>query len=144
MLGRRSFSCLSNSFKCKSPHCFPLVNLQTSCSNAKMKTYIVSSIKFPSLSYFKEENYAPNVNDIKGFESGRKCDFLVRFANRQLWKGKSVQPKACRRRMRDLGLVDVHLLKSCEKPSGDVAYEIRGAVIALRFEEASKVFVKPC
>ena len=51
-----------------------------------------------------------------------------------------------RRRMRDLGLVDKTLVEVLRKsPSGDpVAYEIRGAVIALRFEEASKVFVKPC
>ncbi len=49
-----------------------------------------------------------------------------------------------RRRMLDLGLIygtEVEALR--KSPSGDpVAYEIRGAVIALRSEEASKIFVE--
>ncbi len=48
------------------------------------------------------------------------------------------------RRMLDLGLIsgtDVEILY--RSPSGDpTAYEIRGAVIALRSEEASKVLVE--
>lgn len=50
-----------------------------------------------------------------------------------------------RRRMLDLGLVIDTIVKSLRKsPSGDpTAYEIRGAVIALRSEEASKIMVEP-
>lgn len=49
-----------------------------------------------------------------------------------------------RRRMLDLGLIDDTTVESLRKsPSGDpIAYEIRGAVIALRSEEASKIFVE--
>lgn len=49
-----------------------------------------------------------------------------------------------RRRLQDLGLVPGTYVESLRKsPSGDpTAYEIRGAVIALRFEEASKVLVE--
>lgn len=49
-----------------------------------------------------------------------------------------------RRRMLDLGLIYGTKVEALRKsPSGDpVAYEIRGAVIALRSEEASKIFVE--
>jgi len=49
-----------------------------------------------------------------------------------------------RRRMLDLGLIENTTVESLRKsPSGDpVAYQIRGAVIALREEEASKILVK--
>jgi ferrous iron transport protein A len=49
-----------------------------------------------------------------------------------------------RRRMLDLGLVYDTKVESLRKsPSGDpVAYEIRGAVIALRSEEASQILVE--
>ncbi|NLM43707.1 MAG: ferrous iron transport protein A [Clostridiales bacterium] len=49
-----------------------------------------------------------------------------------------------RRRMLDLGLVIDTIVESLRKsPSGDpTAYEIRGAVIALRSEEASKIMVE--
>ncbi|NLP34938.1 MAG: ferrous iron transport protein A [Clostridiales bacterium] len=49
-----------------------------------------------------------------------------------------------RRRMLDLGLVIDTVVESLRKsPSGDpIAYEIRGAVIALRSEEASKILVE--
>jgi len=65
--------------------------------------------------------------------------------------GKSAKVKAItaegtlRRRMLDLGLVIDTIVKSLRKsPSGDpTAYEIRGAVIALRSEEASKIMVEP-
>lgn len=49
-----------------------------------------------------------------------------------------------RRRMMDLGLIVNTLVEAIHKsPSGDpTAYQIRGAVIALRSEEASKIFVE--
>ncbi|MGO1368910.1 MAG: FeoA family protein [Senegalia sp. (in: firmicutes)] len=49
-----------------------------------------------------------------------------------------------KRRMLDLGLINGTLVKSLRKsPLGDpIAYEIRGAVIALRKEESSQVYVK--
>lgn len=49
-----------------------------------------------------------------------------------------------RRRMLDLGLVVGTEVESLRKsPSGDpIAYEIRGAVIALRSEEACKILVE--
>lgn len=50
-----------------------------------------------------------------------------------------------RRRLLDLGLINGTEVASLEKsPSGDpVAYLIRGAVIALRSEDAATVMVKP-
>lgn len=49
-----------------------------------------------------------------------------------------------RRRMLDLGLIQDTVVESIRKsPAGDpIAYEIRGAVIALRSEETSKIFVE--
>ncbi|WP_425449130.1 FeoA family protein [Dethiothermospora halolimnae] len=49
-----------------------------------------------------------------------------------------------RRRMLDLGLINNTTVESIMKsPAGDpIAYYIRGAVIALRKEESSKIFVK--
>lgn len=49
-----------------------------------------------------------------------------------------------RRRMMDLGLIADTKVESLRKsPSGDpIAYEIRGTVIALRSEEASKILVE--
>lgn len=51
---------------------------------------------------------------------------------------------AIRRRMLDLGLVSDTEIEALQKsPSGDpTAYHIRGTVIALRSEEASKVLVE--
>mgnify|MGYP000946642861 CR=1 FL=1 len=48
-----------------------------------------------------------------------------------------------RRRMLDLGLIGGTRVESLRKsPAGDpTAYQIRGAVIALRSEEASKILV---
>lgn len=48
-----------------------------------------------------------------------------------------------RRRMLDLGLVPGTVVESVRRsPAGDpTAYNIRGAVIALRAEESSKVYV---
>lgn len=49
-----------------------------------------------------------------------------------------------RRRMLDLGLVSGTVVEAMHKsPSGDpTAYNIRGAVIALRSEEAGKILVE--
>ena len=49
-----------------------------------------------------------------------------------------------RRRMLDLGLIRDTVVEALLKsPSGDpVAYDIRGAVIALRSEEAQKILVE--
>jgi ferrous iron transport protein A len=49
-----------------------------------------------------------------------------------------------RRRMLDLGLIcDTEVEALQKSPSGDpIAYHIRGAVIALRSEEASKIFIE--
>ena len=49
-----------------------------------------------------------------------------------------------RRRMLDLGLINDTTVEALTKsPAGDpVAYQIRGAVIALRSEEASKIIVE--
>ncbi len=49
-----------------------------------------------------------------------------------------------RRRMLDLGLISDTEVEALQKsPSGDpVAYHIRGTVIALRSEEASKILVE--
>ena len=49
-----------------------------------------------------------------------------------------------RRRMLDLGLIyDTQVEAMQRSPSGDpTAYQIRGAVIALRSEEASKILVQ--
>lgn len=51
---------------------------------------------------------------------------------------------AVRRRMLDLGLISDTEVEALQKsPSGDpVAYSIRGAVIALRSEETSKILVE--
>jgi ferrous iron transport protein A len=64
--------------------------------------------------------------------------------------GKKARVKALtangisRRRMLDLGLISDTEVEALQKsPSGDpVAYEIRGAVIALRREEASRILVE--
>lgn len=49
-----------------------------------------------------------------------------------------------RRRMLDLGVIYDTTIESLRKsPAGDpIAYQIRGAVIALRSEEASKVLIE--
>ncbi len=51
---------------------------------------------------------------------------------------------AIRRRMLDLGLITDTEVEALQKsPSGDpVAYNIRGAVIALRSEEASQILIE--
>ena len=50
-----------------------------------------------------------------------------------------------RRRLLDLGLIEDTLVVPLHRsPSGDpVAYLVRGAVIALRLEDASKILVEP-
>ncbi len=51
-----------------------------------------------------------------------------------------------RRRMLDLGLIESTKVEALRRsPSGDpVAYQFRGAVIALRSDEASQIMVKLC
>ena len=64
--------------------------------------------------------------------------------------GKKAKVKALtsdgiiRRRMLDLGLISDTEVEALQKsPSGDpIAYYVRGAVIALRSEEASKILVE--
>lgn len=50
-----------------------------------------------------------------------------------------------RRRLLDLGLTPGTVIKAIrQSPTGDpVAYQIRGAVIALRHEDSSKIMVQP-
>ena len=64
---------------------------------------------------------------------GKRCKVAALFSN-----GKQ------RRRMLDLGLVQGTNVEALQKsPSGDpIAYYIRGAVIALRDEDASKILVR--
>ena len=60
-------------------------------------------------------------------------------------KVKSLTSSGClRRRMLDLGLIMDTIVEALLKsPSGDpTAYQIRGAVIALRKEEANKILVE--
>ena len=63
---------------------------------------------------------------------GKRCKVAALLSN-----GKQ------RRRMLDLGLVQGTNVEALQKsPSGDpIAYYIRGAVIALRDEDASKILV---
>ena len=51
-----------------------------------------------------------------------------------------------RRRLQDIGLIEGTRVECVQKsPAGDpVAYAIRGAVIALRRQDACKVLVQPC
>lgn len=51
---------------------------------------------------------------------------------------------SARRRLLDLGLIRDTIVESLRKsPAGDpIAYQIRGAVIALRSEEASQILVE--
>ncbi len=57
---------------------------------------------------------------------------------------KLISEGSTRRRMLDLGLISDTVVEALQKsPSGDpTAYFIRGAVIALRSEEASQIFVE--
>lgn len=57
---------------------------------------------------------------------------------------KLTSKKSDRRRMLDLGLIEGTIVESLRKsPAGDpIAYEIRGAVIALRSNESTKILVE--
>lgn len=48
-----------------------------------------------------------------------------------------------RRRLQDLGVVEGTIIECLQKsPSGDpIAYKIRGAIIALRSEDANKIII---
>ncbi|MBP3888595.1 MAG: ferrous iron transport protein A [Cellulosilyticum sp.] len=52
---------------------------------------------------------------------------------------------AMRRRLQDLGVINGTAIECLQKgPNGDpVAYKIRGAIIALRSEDANKIIVTP-
>jgi len=57
---------------------------------------------------------------------------------------KLIAEGSSRRRLLDLGLICDTTVESLQKsPAGDpIAYQIRGAVIALRKEEASKILIQ--
>lgn len=57
---------------------------------------------------------------------------------------KLIADGSTRRRMLDLGLIhDTNVESLMKSPAGDpTAYEIRGAVIALRLEEATQILVE--
>lgn len=62
-------------------------------------------------------------------------------------KAKIINLDACgpiRRRMLDLGIIKDTYIEAIQKsPSGDpIAYLIRGALIAIRSEEAKKILIK--
>ncbi len=69
----------------------------------------------------------------------------------QLKEGQTARVQALlskginRRRMQDLGIITGTPIECLHtSPSGDpVAYKIRGAVIALRSEDANKIIVEP-
>lgn len=75
-------------------------------------------------------------------------DYAISLNNLPLGKKAKVKllssDGAIRRRMLDLGLISGTEVEALQKsPSGDpIAYFIRGAVIALRSEEASKIWVE--
>ncbi len=58
--------------------------------------------------------------------------------------GELIARGSTRRRLLDLGLINGTEVEALRKsPSGDpIAYQIRGAVIALRSEEASKILME--
>ncbi len=75
-------------------------------------------------------------------------EFLIPLSRLPIGKKarvKSLTSKGIsRRRLLDLGLISDTEVEALQKsPSGDpVAYQIRGAVIALRTEESSKILVE--
>lgn len=75
-------------------------------------------------------------------------DNLTSLSSLSLGKVGKVKSLQCdgmlRRRMLDLGLIDDTVIEALYKsPSGDpTAYYVRGAVIAIRSEEAEKILVE--
>jgi ferrous iron transport protein A len=74
-----------------------------------------------------------NLTPLKNLSLGKKARVKVLTSDGKM-----------RRRMLDLGLISDTEVEALQKsPSGDpTAYHIRGAVIALRSEEASKILVE--
>ncbi len=58
---------------------------------------------------------------------------------------KLLSTGSMRRRLQDIGLIEGTWVRCLQKsPAGDpVAYEIRGAVIALRSDDSSQILVQP-
>ncbi|SHH39013.1 ferrous iron transport protein A [Clostridium collagenovorans DSM 3089] len=75
-------------------------------------------------------------------------DNLTSLSSLSLGKVGKIKSLQCdgmlRRRMLDLGLIDDTVIEALYKsPSGDpTAYYVRGAVIAIRSEEAEKILVE--
>lgn len=75
-------------------------------------------------------------------------DNLTSLSSLSLGKVGKIKGLQCdgmlRRRMLDLGLIDNTIVEALYKsPSGDpTAYYVRGAVIAIRSEEAEKILVE--
>lgn len=75
-------------------------------------------------------------------------DNLTSLSSLSLGKVGKIKGLQCdgmlRRRMLDLGLIDDTIVEALYKsPSGDpTAYYVRGAVIAIRSEEAEKILVE--
>ncbi|WP_054846960.1 FeoA family protein [Acetivibrio straminisolvens] len=85
------------------------------------------------------------MTDSGGSYYGWKANYLSFLAIGKKAKVKFLTlDGSIRRRMLDLGLVSDTIVEALQKsPSGDpTAYHIRGAVIALRSEEASKIMVE--
>lgn len=78
-------------------------------------------------------NFSNNIVPLNTIELGSTCKVNLLVADGVI-----------RRRFLDLGLISGTEVKALSKsPSGDpVAYLIRGAVIALRSEDASKILVE--
>lgn len=74
-----------------------------------------------------------NINELSEIPLGVKCKVV-----------KLTAEGAIRRRFLDLGLINgTEVIGLSKSPSGDpIAYLIRGAVIALRSEDASKIQVE--
>lgn len=74
-----------------------------------------------------------NIISLNNLPIGKKAKVKILISNGTI-----------RRRMLDLGLIlDTEIEALQKSPSGDpVAYNVRGAVIAMRSEEASKILVE--
>ncbi|MBW6409572.1 FeoA family protein [Clostridium weizhouense] len=79
------------------------------------------------------DNYLNNIIPLNSLPIGEKCKVNHLVANGII-----------RRRFLDLGLINGTEVESLgQSPSGDpIAYLIRGAVIAIRSEDASKILVE--
>ncbi|NMB40350.1 MAG: ferrous iron transport protein A [Firmicutes bacterium] len=83
---------------------------------------------------------------MKNLGHARKTTTLSRLLPGRCGIVKSLESEGPdRRRLLDLGLVPGTVVEAIRKsPAGDpVAYQIRGAVIALRREQGDKIFLLP-